>query len=143
MYEEMNNQVAVVLAVLLAAGCAKPHAPTTLLPEAREAPVSCVTATPPDPEQIVTFSAGPLPSRTHFKTFVVGRRELEEILRSWHQVSKEQWLHGYSHVALEDRTGIVTLRNGTIVKWLVRPGGLAAFTYDQGETVYLAKELTR
>jgi len=139
----MKNQVALIFAVLLAAGCAERHTPTRLLPETRVAPAPRVASTPPDPEQIVAFSAGPLPSRTHFKTFVVGWRELEEILRSWRQVSKEHWLHGYSHVAFEDRTGTVTLCDGTIVKWLVRPGGLAAFTHDQGETVYLAKELTR
>lgn len=33
-------------------------------------------------------------------------------------------------------------RNGpTIVKWPVRPGGLVAIAYDEGKTIYLAREL--
>ena len=136
----MKNQVAIILVVLLAVGCTKRQTPSMPLPETRADLPFSVTATPPDPEQIVAFGVDALPSTTHFKNFVVGQRELEEILRTWHSVSKDHWLHGYSHVGGGDCRGTVTLRDGTVVKWLVRPAGLAAFKYDQGQTVYLVKE---
>ncbi len=83
-----------------------------------------------------------LSAAAHFKDFKVERKDLEEVLHKWHRVSQDHWQHGYSHVALGDRTGTITLKDSTAVRWMVRPGGLATLTFQDGTMLYLAKELT-
>lgn len=94
------------------------------------------------PNDIIEFKADVIPARTHFKDFMVDKKNLEDILSTWYQVSQEHWQHGYSHVALEDRTGTIKLKDGTTISWLVRPGGLAKLTFQDGTALYLARELT-
>jgi hypothetical protein len=53
------------------------------------------------------------------------------------QVSRDAWLHEYSHVALSDHLGTITLRTGEKVHWLIRPGGLGVLTFADGKKVYL------
>jgi hypothetical protein len=96
----------------------------------------------PKPGDIAVFHADPIPARTHFKTFKVERKDLEDVLRTWHQVSEDHWRHGYNYPVGEDRTGTITLKDGTSIKWMVKPGGVAALTFQDGTILYLAKELT-
>ncbi len=96
----------------------------------------------PKVKDIVEFKANPISPHAHFKNFNVERRDLERIINTYHQVSEEHWLHGYHHIALNDVTGIIILKDGTEIKWMVRPGGLATLTYPDGRIIYLAKEIT-
>jgi hypothetical protein len=100
-------------------------------------------ATLPLPENIKSFVLDAIPINSHWPDFKITREILEEVLGEWHQVSKEQWLHGYSHVAMEDRTGRLILKEGVSINWMVKPGGLATLGTENGTTVYLAKELIR
>jgi hypothetical protein len=43
---------------------------------------------------------------------------------------------------MEDRTGSLTLKDGTAVRWMVKPGGLATLSTPDEKTIYLARELT-
>jgi hypothetical protein len=89
---------------------------------------------------ITTFSADPVPPEPSgdFKDFRVDRADFIKILDSYFTVNRDQWLHHYSHVAFGDRTGTAALTDGTALKWLVRPGGLATVTLPDGTTLYLA-----
>jgi len=93
-------------------------------------------------ENIVEFKANPISKLAHFKDFKIGREDLEDIINTYHRISEEHWRHGYHHVAMNDATGIIILKDGTEVKWMVRPGGLATLTYPDGRIIFLAKELT-
>ncbi len=132
-----------ILAVsVMAGGCAQNSVSTApaRIPNSQAGPID-ISARPKSSD-IAEFKANPLSSTTYFKDFKVGRTDLEDILRTWHQVSQEHWQHGYSHVAFGDRTGTIKLKDGTSIKWMVRPGGLASFTFQDGTALYLAKELT-
>ncbi len=94
----------------------------------------------PKAGEIAEFTADEVPAR--IKDFEVKRKDIEKVLRRWHQVSEEHWRHGYSHVAFRDRTGTIRLKDGTIVRWMVRPGGLAMLAFQDGTVLHLAKELT-
>jgi len=94
----------------------------------------------PKAGDIVEFTADPVSVRTN--DFKVERKDIEKVLRTWHQVSQEHWRHGYSHVAFRDRTGTIRLKDGTIVRWMVRPAGLAMLAFQDGTVLHLAKELT-
>ena len=135
--------IVIILAVsVMAGGCAqKPvsPAPSPMTSPQSETTVSTVR---PKPGDIAEFKADPPPFRIHFKDFKVERKDLEEILRTWHQISQEHWQHGYSHVAFGDRTGTIKLKDGTAIRWMVKPGGLAILTFQNGTKMYLAKELT-
>lgn len=52
-------------------------------------------------------------------------------------ISATEWMGARSHVEGGDRTGWVTLEDGTRLKWLLRPGGLAVVVYPDGGAVYL------
>ena len=89
---------------------------------------------------IAIFTADPVPPAPseHFKEFRVERADFNKILDAYYTVTRDQWLHLYSHVAFGDRTGTATLKDGTVLKWLVRPGGLATVTFPDGTILYLA-----
>ena len=90
--------------------------------------------------EVVDFRADMLPSppTKHFKDFKICREELKNIMETYRVVSQEQWLRCYHHVALGDRTGTITLRDDTVIHWLVRPGGLACLTFPDKAQIYLA-----
>ena len=92
---------------------------------------------------IAQFSADPVPpyGDAHFASFRVTRADLNTILDTYHEIAPDIWLHHYSHVARGDRTGTITLKDGRIIKWLVRPGGLATLRSADGATHYLAREM--
>ena len=94
----------------------------------------------PASASLSAFAADPAPpgSSEYFKDFRVERADFGKILDTYFTVTREQWLHRYSPVAFGDRTGTATLKDGTALKWLVRPGGLAAVTFPDGSTIYLA-----
>ena len=72
----------------------------------------------------------------------ITEKDLQEILDTWHPVAPDQWLHRYSHMPLNDRTGtFVVINQKTVVKWLVRAGGLAQLTFPDGSKLHLAKTL--
>jgi len=126
----------------MAGGCAQNNISTApaSMPSLQTEPT--VDIVRPESSDIAEFEADPFPSTTYFKDFKVGRTDLKDILLTWHQVSQEHWQHGYSHVAFGDRTGTIKLKDGTSIKWMVRPGGLASFIFQDGTALYLAKELT-
>ena len=94
----------------------------------------------PKAGDIVEFTAAPVSARTN--DFEVKRKDIEKVLRTWHQVSEEHWRHGYSHVAFRDRTGTIRFKDGTLIRWMVKPGGLAMLAFQDGTVLHLAKELT-
>ena len=103
-----------------------------------------VLASPSRPscDAIASFAAdppAPAPSQ-HFRDFAINRADLCDVLVTYHEVTEDQWRNTYHHVAFADRTGTVTLSDGTVLKWLVRPGGLAKLSYPSGTVVFLARE---
>jgi hypothetical protein len=95
---------------------------------------------------IIRFSADSPPTippgATHFSMFRVDSVGLVRILRDWHAVSEDAWLHEYSHVGFGDRTGTAMLAGGVTIRWLVRPGGLAMIDYPDGRRVHLVACVT-
>ena len=65
-------------------------------------------------------------------------RDVKQALESYAVVSAEEWSRSYSHVAMMDRTGLLILKNGQKLRWMLRPGGLACLRYPDGRWVYLA-----
>lgn len=138
----MKRIVLILAASAFASGCAQNDVCPTpaAVPGPQTEPTS--SGVRPKADDIIEFKADPIPARTHFKDFKVERKELEEALRTWYQVPQEHWRHGYSHVAFEDRTGTIKLKDGTGIRWMVRPGGLAKLIFQDGTVLYLARELT-
>ena len=62
-----------------------------------------------------------------------------EFLAKGKVISASQWRHVYSHAAFGDRTGRLTLRDRTVLRWLVRPGGLAYLEWPDGRKTYLVR----
>ena len=94
----------------------------------------------PASANISAFMADPAPraASDYFREFQVERADFDRILDTYFTVTREQWLHRYSHVAFGDRTGTATLNDGTALKWMVRPGELATVTFPDGAILYLA-----
>lgn len=74
-----------------------------------------------------------------FANLRVGCEDVVELLARARVVSEHQWRHEYSHVAFGDRTGHLTLRDGSVLRWLVRPGGLAVVEWPDGRRTYLVR----
>jgi hypothetical protein len=71
------------------------------------------------------------------------RTQLRAAVQGYFVVSKDDWLHRYSHVGGMDATGVIEwpIPNPPIKwKWLLRPGGLAVVTRADGTVIYLARE---
>jgi hypothetical protein len=130
------------LVFALACGCTQNNVSTAQAPVPSPQAQTAFSTVQPKADDIIEFKTDVIPARTHFKDFKVERNDIEEVLRTWYQVSQEHWRHGYSHVALEDRTGKIKLKDGTTIRWLVRPGGLAKLTLQDGTALHLARELT-
>ena len=66
---------------------------------------------------------------------------LKDVMKNYFVVSKDKWTHDYSHVALSDSTGTMDWSEDAskVWQWMVRPGGLASITDENGITTYLAK----
>jgi hypothetical protein len=64
---------------------------------------------------------------------------LSDFLSAAKVITKERWLHDYSHVALADTTGILKVRSGSAIRWLLRPGGLGILTFPDGGELYLVR----
>jgi hypothetical protein len=79
------------------------------------------------------------PSGGAFSSLRVSCDDVLEFLAKGKVVSASQWRHVYSHVAFGDRTGRLTLRDGTVLRWLVRPGGLAHLEWPDGRRTYLVR----
>jgi hypothetical protein len=92
---------------------------------------------------VAQFTADPISIHAdrHFVDFKITRAELDKILDTYHEISADVWMHRYSHVLGGDRTGTITLKDGRMIKWMVRPAGLATLTLPNGVTHYLAREL--
>ena len=60
-------------------------------------------------------------------------------LREAKAVSKDVWLHNYSHVAMADHTGTIILNTGEKIGWLIRPGGLGRLTLQNGTELFLVR----
>ncbi len=135
----MGKAISILFAVIALVGCStSPPSPSPPIAPRESRPMVAL----PQPSDIVEFKADPPPTRTYFKDLVIDRNQIEIIISAWYQVSQDHWQHGYSHIAHEDRTGTLALKDGSLIKWMVRPGGLATLTLADGKIVYLAKELT-
>ena len=88
---------------------------------------------------IIEFRADPIPEHSHFPEYRIDLAIMDEVLSKWYQVTEHQWMHNYSHIAGEDRTGTMKLSSGSIVRWMVKPGGLAILTYPDNSSVHLAQ----
>ena len=64
----------------------------------------------------------------YFREYRVTCADLMVFLADAAVASETQW-HSYSHVALADRMGWLALHDGTKLRWMVRPGGLAALDF--------------
>ncbi len=95
----------------------------------------------PTVEQIASCRTDPVArtSAGHFSNLSVTCSDVNEFLEAAEVVSEWQWFHGYSHVASGDRTGGLTLRDGTELRWMIRPGGLGYLEFVDGRKVYLAR----
>jgi len=93
-------------------------------------------------DDIDKFVADPNPrySSNNSADLNISKKEMDAILQDYYVIDREQWLNTYSHVAGLDRTGSLILKDGSIIKWIVRPGGLATLEYPDGKKNYLAKE---
>jgi len=131
-----------LLVFVLAGGCTQNHVWTAPAPVPSPQAEPTFSTIRPKTSDIIEFKADLIPARARFKDFKVERNDIEEVLRTWYQVSQEHWQHGYSHVAFEDRTGTIKLKDGRTIRWMVRPGGLAKFAFQDGTALYLARELT-
>jgi hypothetical protein len=138
----MKVKVFMLAVSVLAVGCGENRVSTSPASVSSGQAEAAVSSVCPKAGDIAEFKADPVSARTHFKDFKVERKELEDILLTWYRVSQEHWRHGYSHVAFADRTGTIKLKDGTVIRWMVRPGGLAKLTFQDGTALYLAKELT-
>jgi hypothetical protein len=138
----MIRAIILVSSCLVLVGCAgQTQQPKSSPP--RDAKPSAHTKTQfPSSDDIAAFMANPPPARTHFKGFIVDQKQIAAVLDTWHRIPQDHWRHGYSHVAMEDRTGSLTLKDGRTVQWMVKPGGLSTLSMPDGETIYLARELT-
>lgn len=95
----------------------------------------------PSAAQIAGCQADPVAtaSNGYFAKLRVTCPDFLEFLSQADVVSREQWLHNYSHVGDGDRTGRLTLHDGRELRWLVRPGGLAYLEAANGGRVYLVR----
>lgn len=93
----------------------------------------------PTVPQIADCSADAVagPSTSHFSNLNVTCSDVTAFLGAADVVSEWQWLHGYSHVAFGDRTGRLTLIDGTELRWMIRPGGLGYLAFPDGRRAYL------
>jgi hypothetical protein len=93
----------------------------------------------PSAAQIANCSVDPVAKTSNgaFSKLSVTCADVSEFLSKAHAVSEWQWLHEYSHVALGDRSGRLTLHDGTALRWMIRPGGLAYLEFADGRKVYL------
>jgi hypothetical protein len=94
----------------------------------------------PAEKEIERITPDPVRRDVHFKDFKIDKADLLKILRDYHVIPKQDWKHGYSHVAGEDRTGTIVLQDGTKLQYMVRPGGLASLTFPDGRKLFLARE---
>jgi len=133
----------VIVASVLIVGCAGHPAQEAPTPKILTLSPLRSKAVLPQPHNISKLVADPIPAKSHWPDYRISRQMLDEVLTKWHQVSADQWQHGYSHVAMEDRTGTIQLKDGTTARWMVKPGGLATLTLGAETKVYLAKELIR
>jgi len=93
----------------------------------------------PPQKEVEQVTADPVRRDVHFKDSKADNAELLKILRDYHVIPKQDWKHGYSHVAGEDRTGTIRLRDGTKIEYMVRPGGLASLAFPDGRQLFLAR----
>ena len=63
--------------------------------------------------------------------------ELRHLLALYLVVSRDDWMHNYSHVGLSDEGGWL-VSGSRCFQFVVRPGGLAFVVYPEGTAVYLA-----
>jgi hypothetical protein len=94
----------------------------------------------PSPEQIASCVVDVKPPQTGaWKPPEVTCKEVLAFLATAKVVSKDSWLHNYSHVAMADYTGTITLRTGETVRWLIRPGGLGSLRFQGGAELFLVR----
>jgi hypothetical protein len=74
-----------------------------------------------------------------FSRLRVSCDDVLELLAHAKVVSESEWHHEYSHVAFGDRSGRLTLPDGIVLTWLVRPGGLAYLEWPDGRKTYLVR----
>ncbi len=140
---KMMKQIVLTLCCAAIIGCSTRTEPDQPSGDEKRGTSPVANVMLPSPEEISEFKADPIPAWSHWAEFKIDRTAFLKVLTTWHQVSSEHWRLGYSHVGLEDRTGTIRLKDGTSIRWMVKPGGLAYLSLPSGETIFLAKELSR
>lgn len=106
------------------------------------------SAAPPRCASIAAFTVDPPPPRglspndpqeTHQQSLETLRADLCRVLDAYHEVTPQRWQDNH-HVAGRDRTGTITLKDGSVLRWLMRPGGLATLTRADGVTIFLSRQ---
>ena len=82
-------------------------------------------------------SNAPSSTSDYWKSFTVSCQDFLRFLAVAKVISEAKWHHEYSHVGDGDRFGHLTLVDGTRLRWMVRPGGLAWLEDQQGKKTYL------
>ena len=95
----------------------------------------------PAPEEIVSCAveSRPRPGEGARKPPQATCESLSAFLDGAKVVKKEEWLNNYSHVAMADSEGVLKLRSGSTIRWLLRPGGLGRLVFPDGGELYLVK----
>jgi hypothetical protein len=92
----------------------------------------------PSPTEIADCSADSIHGGLdYWRDFRVSCEQFEHELLGARVVSEFNWLHEYSHVSGGDRSGLITLRDGVNVRWMVRPGGLGLLEWPDGSKLHL------
>jgi hypothetical protein len=93
----------------------------------------------PAAAQVSSCSVEPVAktSKSYFANLRVTCVDVMEFLSKARAVSEWRWFHEHSHVGDGDRTGHLTLHDGTSLRWMMRPGGLAYLESADGRKVYL------
>jgi hypothetical protein len=94
----------------------------------------------PSPEQIASCVVGVKPPHAGlWRPPEVTCKDVLAFLATAKVVSKDSWLRNYSHVAMADYTGTITLQTGETVLWLMRPGGLGSLKFQRGAELFLIR----
>lgn len=72
----------------------------------------------------------------YFKSWNPSPKEVKKTFGKYYVVTEKEW-HNVSHVGGNDRTGWITLVDGTRIAWLLRPAGIGKLVYPDGGGVYL------
>ena len=129
------------------AGVPRPAACIALDPDPMSTPAEHVPYPPLRKRWPIDLSTATIvkdPSLRHYVSGAFRPVTVEQVrarLAGYFVVPRAHWENGYSHVGGGDESGWL-VAGGRCFLWTVRPAGLAWIIYPDGNTVYLAEEIT-